>query len=32
MILVTKAVAAIIWDKGNFMTCQRPAHMARGLL
>lgn len=25
-------VAALIWDKGRFMICQRPAHKARGLL
>ena len=25
-------VAALIWDGGRFMICQRPAHKARGLL
>ena len=25
-------VAALIWEKGKFMICQRPAHKARGLL
>ena len=25
-------VAALIWDGGKFMACQRPAHKARGLL
>ena len=25
-------VAALIWDQGKFMICQRPAHTARGLL
>lgn len=25
-------VAALIWDQGKFMICQRPAHKARGLL
>ena len=25
-------VAALIWDEGRFMICQRPAHKARGLL
>lgn len=25
-------VAALIWDDGKFMICQRPAHKARGLL
>lgn len=24
--------AALIWDKGRFMICQRPAHKTRGLL
>ncbi len=25
-------VAALIWENGRFMICQRPAHKARGLL
>ena len=25
-------VAALIWDENKFMSCQRPAHKARGLL
>lgn len=25
-------VAALIWENGKFMICQRPAHKARGLL
>ena len=29
---VTEVVAALIWDAGKFMICQRPAHKARGLL
>ncbi len=29
---VTEVVAALIWNKGRFMACQRPAHKARGLL
>ena len=29
---MTDVVAALIWDKGRFMICQRPAHKARGLL
>ncbi len=29
---MTDVVAALIWDKDNFMICQRPAHKARGLL
>ena len=28
----TEVVAALIWDNGTFMICQRPAHKARGLL
>ena len=28
----TEVVAALIWDGGKFMICQRPAHKARGLL
>lgn len=29
---MTEVVAALIWDKDEFMICQRPAHKARGLL
>jgi 8-oxo-dGTP diphosphatase len=29
---MVEVVAALIWDKGQFMICQRPAHKARGLL
>ena len=29
---VTEVAAALIWDGGKFMICQRPAHKARGLL
>lgn len=29
---VTDVVAALIWQEGKFMICQRPAHKARGLL
>lgn len=29
---MTEVVAALIWEKGKFMACQRPAHKARGLL
>ena len=29
---MTEVVAALIWDKDQFMICQRPAHKARGLL
>lgn len=29
---MTEVVAALIWDKGRFMICQRPAHKARALL
>lgn len=29
---MTEVVAALIWDAGKFMICQRPAHKARGLL
>ena len=32
VILMTEVVAALIWDGGKFMICQRPAHKARGLL
>ena len=28
----TEVVAALIWENGKFMICQRPAHKARGLL
>ena len=30
--LAVEVVAALIWDNGKFMICQRPAHKARGLL
>ena len=29
---MTEVVAALIWDNDRFLTCQRPAHKARGLL
>ena len=29
---ITEVVAALIWDNGKFMICQRPTHKARGLL
>lgn len=29
---MTDVVAALIWDQGRFLACQRPAHKARGLL
>ena len=29
---MTEVVAALVWDNGKFMICQRPAHKARGLL
>lgn len=29
---MTEVVAALIWQGERFMTCQRPAHKARGLL
>ena len=29
---MTDVVAALIWNQGKFMICQRPAHKARGLL
>ena len=29
---MTEVVAALIWNDGQFMICQRPAHKARGLL
>ena len=29
---MTDVVAALIWDQGKFMICQRPAHKTRGLL
>ncbi len=29
---MTEVVAALIWDDGKFMICQRPAHKTRGLL
>jgi len=30
--LATEVVAALIWENGRFMICQRPAHKTRGLL
>lgn len=30
--MITDVVAALIWDKDQFLICQRPAHKARGLL
>ena len=29
---ITEVVAALFWDLGKFMICQRPAHMSRWLL
>ena len=29
---IVEVVAALIWDRDQFMICQRPAHKARGLL
>lgn len=29
---MTQVVAALIWDNGRFMICQRPKHKTRGLL
>ena len=29
---MTQVVAALIWENGRFLICQRPAHKARGLL
>ena len=29
---MVEVAAALIWDKANFMFCQRPVHKARGLL
>ena len=29
---MTEVVAALIWNQGKFMICQRPTHKARGLL
>ena len=29
---MTEVVAALIWDKNQFMICQRPANKARGML
>ena len=29
---MTEVVAALIWQEGRFLICQRPAHKARGLL
>ena len=30
--MITEVVAALIWNNGRFMICQRPVHKARGLL
>ena len=30
--MAVQVVAALIWRKGKFLICQRPAHKARGLL
>ena len=30
--MMTEVVAALIWQDGRFMICQRPAHKARGFL
>ena len=32
MMKITEVVAALIWQREQFMLCQRPAHKARGLL
>ena len=29
---MTAVAAALIWEEGRFLICQRPAHKARGLL
>ena len=29
---MTEVVAALIWERGRFLICQRPAHKARGML
>lgn len=29
---ITEVVAALIWNDGHFMVCQRPAEKARGML
>ena len=29
---ITEVVAALIWEDGRFLICQRPAHKTRGLL
>lgn len=29
---MTEVAAALIWDNGRFLICQRPAHKTRGLL
>lgn len=29
---IVEVVAALIWDEGKFLICQRPLHKARGLL
>lgn len=30
--MIVEVVAALIWNSGRFMICQRPAHKTRGLL
>jgi len=30
--MIAEVVAALIWEDGKFLICQRPAHKARGLL
>ena len=30
--MLTKVVAALIWQNGRFLICRRPAHKTRGLL
>lgn len=32
MSVITEVVAALIWENGKFMICQRPPHKSRGLL
>ena len=29
---MTEVVVALIWDRGRFLICQRPAHKAQGML
>lgn len=29
---MVEVVAALIWEKGKFMICQRPAHKSSGML